>query len=130
MKLTNKQLKQIIKEELSYVLNEMSGGLDVLKSNMDMFEYNMIRSNANNPDKLVAYLMELKNSNSPNRFYTEAGFPGVYWEMLANGAAIQGISIINDVIRTKEAVMESSSMFTPTGLGRAIAILEYLEAQG
>jgi len=130
VKLTNKQLKQIIKEELSYVLNEMSGGLDALKSNMDMFEYNMIRSNVNNPDKLVGYLMELKDSNSPNRFYTEAGFPGVYWEMLANGAAIQGISISHDVIRTKEAVIESSSLFTPTGLGRAIAILEYLEAQG
>ena len=46
MKITNKQIKQIIKEELNKVLNEMSGGgLDALKPQMDQEEYKLISNN-------------------------------------------------------------------------------------
>ena len=130
MKLTNKQLKQIIKEELSYVLNEMSGGLDVLKSNMDMFEYNLVKGSARNPDSLQGYLEELQNTSGPNALYNEAGFPAVYWNSLANASAIPGYDMSYDVQTGKEALIGFSNIFTPKGLSKAIAIIEYLEEQG
>ena len=130
MKLTNKELKQIIKEELNKVLNEMSaGGLDALKPQMDQNEYSIIRNNIMRSQKQLGfYIMGLEETFSPNRFYTERGFPGVYWTKLAKPFVYKGIKLDqNDVQNVKQAVLENPSVFTPTGLGRAIAIIEFLD---
>ena len=130
MKITNKQLKQIIKEELSYVLNEMSGGeLESLKSGMDMFEYNLVFNSAGNPNSLQGYLEELQNTSGPNHLYSEAGFPATYWNMLASAAGIPGYDLSHEIKTVKEAIIGFSNIFTPKGLAKAIAIIEYLETQ-
>ena len=130
MKITNKQLKQIIKEELSYVLNEMSGGgLDALKPQMDQEEYSFIKNNIMRSDKQLGfYIMDLEEAFNPNRFYAKSGFAGTYWTKLAKPFIYKGYELDqNDVQNAKQAVLEDPSVFTPTGLGRAIAILEFLD---
>ena len=130
MKLTNKELKQIIKEELNNVLNEMSGGgLDALKPQMDQNEYSIIKNNITRSDKQLGfYIMDLEEAFSPNRFYAERGFPGSYSTKLAQPFVYKGIKLDqNDVQNVKQAVLENPSVFTPTGLGRAIAIIEFLD---
>ena len=130
MKITNKQLKQIIKEELSHVLNEMSGGLDNNNPNMDVFEYNLVINSAKNPNSLQGYLEELQNTSGPNALYKEAGFPKAYWESLASATAIPGYDMSYDVQTVKGALKRFSNLFTPKGLAKARAIIDYLESQG
>ena len=130
MKLTNKQLKQIIKEELSNVLNEMSGGgLDALKPQMDQEEYSFIKNNIMRSQKQLGfYIMGLEEAWNPNRFYAKEGFAGIYWTRLAKPFIYQGYELNQeDVQNAKQAVLENPSVFTPTGLGRAIAIIEFLD---
>ena len=92
MKLTNKQLKQIIKEELSYVLNEMSGGLDVLKSNMDMFEYNLVKGSARNPDSLQGYGLP-SLASFENGFYIHDSYATEDWvsNIQSRGGNLSGL---------------------------------------
>ena len=130
MKINNKQLKQIIKEELSKVLNEMSGGeLDALKPQMDQDEYAFIMNNIQRSQRQLGfYIRDLEESFSPNRFYAERGFSGSYWTALARPFLFKGVQLDqNDVQAAKQAVLENPSAFTPTGLGRAIAIIEFLD---
>lgn len=130
MKITNKQIKQIIKEELNKVLNEMSGGgLDALKPQMDQEEYSFIMNNIQRSQKQLGfYIMNLEEAFNPNRFYAKSGFPGIYWTRLAKPFIYQGYELNQeDVQAAKQAVLENPSVFTPTGLGRAIAIIEFLD---
>ena len=130
MKITNKQIKQIIKEELNKVLNEMSGGgLDALKPQMDQEEYSFIMNNIQRSQKQLGfYIMALEEAFNPNRFYAKSGFAGIYWTRLAKPFIYQGYQLDqNDVQNVKQAVLENPSAFTPTGLGRAIAIIEFLD---
>ena len=132
MKITNKQIKQIIKEELSYVLNEMGGELDALKDQMDQREYDIVSNNIRLDNSYLArFIMGLEEAYRPNRMYAKAGFPGVYWTRITQAFAYEGYELNQeDLQNAKQAVLEDPSFFTPTGLGRAIAILEYLETQG
>ena len=130
MKINNKQLKQIIKEELNKVLNEMSGGgLNALKPQMDQEEYKLISKNIRVNDRYIgSYIMALEESFMPNRFYATRGFPGIYWTKIAKPFVYKGYQLDqNDVQNVKQAVLENPSAFTPTGLGRAIAIIEFLD---
>lgn len=130
MKINNKQLKQIIKEELNKVLNEMSGvGLDALKPQMDQQEYSIIKNNIQRSERQLGfYIIDLEETFMPNRFYAERGFPGLYWTKLAKPFIYKGFNLDQaDVQNVKQAVLENPSVFTPTGLGRAIAIIEFLD---
>ena len=128
MKITRKKLRQLIAESL----NEMSGApmrLDALKPMMDQEEYSIIRNNIMRSQKQLGfYIMDLEETFMPNRFYAERGFPGLYWTKLAKPFIYQGFNLDQaDVQNVKQAVLENPSVFTPTGLGRAIAVLEYLD---
>lgn len=133
MKINNKQLKQIIKEELNKVLNEMSGGgLDVLKPQMDQKEYKTVSDDIKDEKDggwyIRKYVMALEEAYRPNRFYAKAGFPGMYWTKIAEPFAYQK-KVLNQeyVQKAKQEVIKDPSVFTPTGLGRVIAILEFLD---
>ena len=128
MKITRKKLRQLIVESL----NEMHGSpmsLDALKPMMDQREYSIIRNNIMRSQKQLGfYIMDLEETFMPNRFYAERGFPGYYWTKLAKPYVYKGFNLDQaDVQNVKQAVLENPSVFTPTGLGRAIAIIEFLD---
>ena len=128
MKLTRKKLRQLIAESL----NEMSGrpmSLDALKPMMDQEEYSIIKNNIMRSQKQLGfYIIDLEETFMPNRFYAERGFPGYYWSNLAKPFLYKGLELDQaDVQNVKQAVLENPSAFTPTGLGRSIAIIEFLD---
>ena len=128
MKLTRKKLRQLITQSL----NEMSGpqmSLDALKPMMDQEEYALISNNIMvNHRYIGSYIMALEESFMPNRFYATRGFPGIYWTKIARPFVYKGYELDQaDVQNVKQAVLENPSAFTPTGLGRAIAIIEFLD---
>ena len=128
MKLTRKKLRQLIAESL----NEMSGrpmSLDALKPMMDQEEYSIIKNNIMRSQKQLGfYIIDLEETFMPNRFYAERGFPGYYWSNLAKPFLYKGLELDQaDVQNVKQAVLENPSAFKPTGLGRSIAIIEFLD---
>jgi hypothetical protein len=130
MKITRAKLRQLIAEslnEMSSPMNPMS--LDSLKPMMDQNEYEIISNNIRIKDTYLGQLvMGLEEAWMPNRFYAKRGFPGIYWTKIAQPFVFQGYELKQeDVQNAKQAVLEDPSFFTPTGLGRAIAILEYLD---
>ena len=130
MKLTRKKLRQLIAEslnEMSSPMNPMS--LDALKPMMDQEEYALISNNIRVNDRYIgSYIMALEETWNPNRFYATRGFPGIYWTKIARTFVFKDYELDQaDVQNVKQAVLENPSVFTPTGLGRAIAIIEFLD---
>ena len=158
MKLNRKNLRRLILKEMAGMMGSAGGGANPIDPVDQLIkavqagdygleaqeEYNMTYNNLNayggyGAKAISFFIPGFDESMIPNRFYTEKGSqvnPGYYWGQLNRALMNPGSSDITvDSQNLLNALFgpenpHGMEIFTPTGAGRAAAILHFLRDQG